>query len=73
MIYLVLISIVQLGFYGIVHDTVILLYINIVAVSGMVNLIRLWYSLMHRDLYDIWFLGSEVSGSQEPSGEWVNE
>ena len=51
----------------------------------MVNLISLWYSLMYRDLYDIWFLGSYwltrvargdfvtlVVGSQEPSGEWVN-
>ena len=24
----------------------------------MVKLFRLWYPLMHRDLYDIWFLGS---------------
>ena len=32
---------------------------NIVVVSGMVNLISLWYSLMYRDLYDIWFLGSK--------------
>ena len=51
----------------------------------MVNLISLWYSLMYRDLYDIWFLGSRwltkdvredfvalIIGSQEPSGEWVN-
>ena len=57
---------------------------NIVAVSGVVNLISLWYSLMYRDLYDIWFLGSYwltrvargdfvtlVVTSQEPSGEWV--
>ena len=55
-------------------------------VSGMVNLIRLWYPLMYRDLYDIWFLGSKrlarvvrggfatlVVGSQEPSGECVNK
>ena len=59
---------------------------NIVVVSGMVNLISLWYSLMYRDLYDIWFLGSYwltrvargdfvtlVVGSQEPSGEWVKK
>ena len=57
---------------------------NIVVVSGMVNLISLWYSLMYRDLCDIWFLGSSwltrdgrgdfvalIVGSQEPSGEWV--
>ena len=57
---------------------------NIVVVSGMVNLISLWYSLIYRDLYDTWFLGSlwltrDVRGdfvalivcSQEPSGEWV--
>ena len=27
-------------------------------VSGIVNLFRLWFPLMHRDLYDVWFLGS---------------
>ena len=50
----------------------------------MVNLNGLWYPLKHRDLYEIWFLGSLwltrvvrgdfvtlVVGSQEPSGEWV--
>ena len=31
---------------------------NTVVVSGVVNLISLWYSLMYRDLYDVWFLGS---------------
>ena len=62
---------------------------NIVVVSGMANLISLWYSLMYRDLYDIWFLGviglleltrvdrgdfvTLVLGSQEPSGDWVND
>jgi len=57
---------------------------NTVVVSGVVNLISLWYSLMYRDLYDIWFLGSWwltrdvggdfvafIVGSQETSGEWV--
>ena len=51
----------------------------------MISPIRLWYPLMHRDLHDIWFLGSRwlarvfkgdfvtlVVDSQEPSGEWVN-
>ena len=51
----------------------------------MVNLISPWYSLMYRDLYDVWFLGSYwltivvrgnfvklVVGFQEPSGEWIN-
>ena len=53
-------------------------------VSGIVNLISLWYFLMYRDLYDIWFLWSwwltrDVRGdfvalivrSWEPSSEWV--
>ena len=31
---------------------------NIVVVSTMVNIIRLWHPLMYRDLYDIWFVGS---------------
>ena len=60
---------------------------NTVVVSSMVSLISLWYPLMHRDLYDIWFLGSNwltrvkgdlitlVLGSkepfQQPSSEWV--
>ena len=60
------------------------LFNNIVAVSDMVKIIRLWYPLMYRDLYDIWLLGNQwltriarrdfvtlVVGSQEPSGEWV--
>ena len=50
----------------------------------MVNLVSLWYPLMYRELYDIWFLGSYwltrvvrgyfvtlVVGSQQPSSEWV--
>ena len=58
---------------------------NIVVVSGTVNLISLWHSLMYRDLYDIWLLGSYwltrvvredfvtlIVGSQKPSGESVN-
>ena len=57
---------------------------NIVVVGGMVNLVSLWYPLMYRELYDIWFLGSYwltrvvrgyfvilVVGSQQPSSEWV--
>ena len=32
---------------------------SIAVISGMVNLIRLWYPLkILDDLYDIWFLGS---------------
>ena len=54
-------------------------------VSSIVNLISLWYFLMHKDLYNTRFLGSWwlssdvigefaalIVGSQEPSGEWVN-
>ena len=53
-------------------------------IAAIMNLIRLWYPLMHSDLYDIWFLGSWwltrivrdyiilVVCSQEASGEWVD-
>ena len=30
---------------------------NIVVVGSMLNLISLWYPLMYRGLYDVWFLG----------------
>ena len=59
---------------------------NIIMVSSMINLIRLWYPLMYSDFYDIWFLGGlwlawAVRGdfitlavsSQETSSEWVKE
>ena len=58
---------------------------GLITLLWLVNLISLWYSLMHKDLYDIWFLGSYwltrvargdfatlVVTSQEPRGEWVN-
>ena len=57
---------------------------GLITLLWLVNLISLRYSLMYRDLYDIWFLRSYrltrvvkgdfvtlIVGSQEPIGEWV--
>ena len=53
-------------------------------VNGTVNLTRLWYPLMYREIHDIWFLKSYwltrivrgdfvvlVVGFQEISGKWI--
>ena len=45
---------------------------NIVAVSGMVNLIRLWYSLMYSDFNDIWFPAFYNIGCELPRSPAVN-